>query len=79
MKRKRSEKISLQDLVYLKELLRTKLPLFDCLELISEPKNERLLKEIREKLDRGEGAEEAFRDHLPEELEEHLAQLKAQA
>ncbi len=75
MKRKRSEKISFRDLVYLKELLRTKLPLSDCLELLSEPKNEAVLKQIREKLDRGEGAEEAFRDHLPEELEEHIYPL----
>ena len=69
------ETLSIEDLSYLCELLKTKLSLNECFILLENRKNSRIFKQIRSRLDQGEMIETIIRDYLPKKIKAYVAAL----
>ncbi|MBQ1477062.1 MAG: type II secretion system F family protein [Erysipelotrichaceae bacterium] len=72
---KKTKSLSFQDLCFLSSLLSTGLSLSFAMELLKEKRNAVILEDILKRMEKGEGAEETFQDHLPEGLGTYLLPL----
>lgn len=69
------EKISLEDLNYLNSILKTNLPLIDCLDLIENKNNKLLFQNIKKELDSGKDIKEVIIKYLDDDIKEFLIPL----
>ena len=67
--------ISVEDLKYLNELLKSNLPLKSCLNLIKNKKNENVFNEIISRLDKGEMIEKIIVFYLSKEFGSYMVNL----
>lgn len=64
-----NERLKMDDMTYLSKLLDTNLPISQCLTLIENTKNSKILKTISTRLDHGEVLENIIDKHIPKEIE----------
>lgn len=67
--------ISIEDLKYLNELLKSNLPIKTCLNLIRNKHNEELFDEILSRLDKGEMIERIIVNYLPSDFGSYMVNL----
>ena len=66
---------NIEDISYLSKLLDTKLPLKDCLKLISNSKNQNIINDIINKLESGQLIEKIIENNLPKKIKPYVLSL----
>ena len=69
------ERFSMEDMLYLSRLLKTSLPLNECLSLIETGKNGKVIRRMKERMKAGDLIEESVKDYLPKRLETYVLAL----
>lgn len=69
------KEISLEDLSYISKLLNTNLSLQQSFELLKNKKNEKVFKEITNKLNDGQMIEDAIKSYLPKQIKDYMLPL----
>ena len=67
--------ISIEDLKYLNELLKSNLPLKSCMALIQTDNNSKVFQEITKRLDKGELIEKIIKDYLNKDIGMYMSNL----
>lgn len=71
----KKEKISIEDLTSLNELLKTNLSLKNCLELIKNKSNYKIFDKLIKQLDKGYLVEDVIENYMPKEIAKYLKNL----
>ena len=67
--------IKIEDLDFLNSLLKTNLPLIDCLNLLTDKNNKHIYQEIIKRLNKSETIEEIIKDYIEDDIKDYLIPL----